>query len=485
MSAAAADFDDTPEGMTRRQVNWAIAGLLAVFFTVGLSMNIVLTALPVIVGELEGNQIQYSWVVIINLLANASSTPIWGKLADMVSKKKLFQAAGVIFIIACLIAGFAPTMELLLLGRLFQGIAMGGVLTLTMAIIASLVSPRRRGRYAGWLGLCMTTSTMGGPLIGGLIVDTIGWRWCFLIGVPMTLVSLSIFSAVLKLKTINKPVRLDILGAVLLVTIASTVLIWLSFAGLDEFFPWVSWQSAALLGAVVVLLGLFLLAERRSREPVVHLRMLTNRTTFLAVISSVSIAVTLGALPPYLMQYLQLGRGLSPTEAGLMLVPLIGGNLVSTTISGRLISRTGKWKAWLIGGAVVLTAAFFMLSTVAGDTAIWAVAAVLFTMGLGFGAQMQNLMLAVQNTVQVTRVGQASSLIAFFRTFGGASWNSLLGSVMALQVGGLAVAAPTSGVADPAYADAAGTVFFVGACATIPAIIANLLMPEEPLRTTI
>ncbi|WP_150462690.1 MFS transporter [Nesterenkonia ebinurensis] len=471
--------------MTRRQVNWAIAGLLSVFFTVGLSMNIVLTALPVIVGELDGNQIQYSWVVIINLLANASSTPIWGKLADTVSKKKLFQAAGVIFILACLIAGFAPTMEILLLGRLFQGVAMGGVLTLTMAIIASLISPRRRGRYAGWLGLCMTTSTMGGPLIGGLIVDTIGWRWCFLTGVPMTLVSLVVFSVMLKLQAVRRQVKLDVMGAALLVTVVSAVTIWLSLAGLEEFFPWTSWQSAVLLGSVAVLLIVFVVVERHSREPVIHLRMLTNRVTFLAVISSVSIAVALGALPPYLMQYLQLGRGLSPTEAGLMLVPLIGGNLVSTTISGRLIARTGRWKGWLIGGAVILTVSFFGLSLVAGAAATWEVAVILFLIGLGFGAQMQNLMLAVQNTVQVAQVGQASSIISFSRTFGAASWNSVLGSVMALQVGGLAVAAPTVGSGDPVYAEAAGTVFLVGACATIPAVLANALMPEEPLRTTI
>lgn len=239
--------------MNPSQVLWAIAGILAVFFTAGLSMNIVLTALPVIVSDLDGNQIHYSWVVIINLLANAASTPIWGKLTDMVSKKRLFQCAAVIFIVACLLAGFAPTMEVLLAGRLLQGTAMGGVTTLTMAIIATVVPPRERGKYAGWLGLCMTTSTLGGPLLGGFIVDVSSWRWCFLTGVPLTVISGVLLTKVLQVVEEKRSVKVDYLGSVLLVASSSALLIWLSFAGVEEYFAWLSWQSGAILFGAVVL----------------------------------------------------------------------------------------------------------------------------------------------------------------------------------------------------------------------------------------
>lgn len=471
--------------MSRRELGWALTGIFAVFFTVGLSMNIVLTALPGIVGDLGGNQIQYSWVVIINLLANAASTPIWGKLADMVSKKALFQAAATIFIFACLIAGFAQNMEMLLLGRMFQGVAIGGVTVLTMAIIASLVSPRQRGKYVGYIGLSQTTSFSAGPLVGGVIVDLMGWRWCFFFGVPLTLASALLLHRTLKLATVRRHVRVDYLGALLLVLSSSAVMVWLSFAGVDTFFAWFSWESVVILAGVLVLLLLFVLAERRSREPVVALRMLMSRTPFLAAISAVSIAVTIGGLPPYLMQYFQLGRGFSPTEAGLMMVPLIGGNLVSMWITGRMITRYGRWKWYLVGGAVLLTGSLGTLSSVNGATAVWLVSLILFGAGLGFGAQMQNLMIAVQNTVPVTRVGQASSLVAFFRTFGGAASNSILGSVMAVQIGLLAVAEPVPGESLPVYANAAGTAFLVAAGLTAPAIIASLLMRETPLRNTI
>lgn len=471
--------------MDPSQVRWAIAGILAVFFTAGLSMNIVLTALPVIVSDLDGNQIHYSWVVIINLLTNAASTSIWGKLADMVSKKRLFQCAAVIFIVACLLAGFAPNMEVLLAGRLLQGTAMGGVTTLTMAIIATVVPPRERGKYAGWLGLCMTTSTLGGPLLGGFIVDVSSWRWCFLIGVPLTVISGVLLTKVLQVVEEKRPVKVDYLGSVLLVASSSALLIWLSFAGVDEYFAWVSWQSGAILFGAVLLLALFALVERASSEPVVALRMITNRTTFLALVSSVCIAVSLGALPPYLMQYFQLGRGLGPTEAGLMLVPMIFGNLVATTVTGRWVARSGRWKRYLVVGAVVLTAGLLGLASAAVSAPVWVTGLVLFVVGLGFGAQMQNLMIAVQNTVPVTRVGQASSLIAFFRTYGGAAWNSVLATVMAVQVGTLAVATPTVGQGDPTYAKAGAVAFLVAACISLPAIISNALMREEPLRTTI
>lgn len=288
--------------MTRRDVGWAIAGILTVFFAAMLAMNIVVTALPVIVGELDGTQIQYSWVVAATLLANASSTPVWGKLADMVSKKRLFQLSNIIFFLSSLAAGFAVSMEMLIAARFVQGVGLGGLGALAMAIMASIVSPRERGRYAGYIGAILTTATAAGPLIGGLTVDTLGWRWCFFVGVPLSLVALVLVHRTLHLPHVRRKVRMDYAGALLLVAVSSLLLMWLSFAGTPEFFAWVSWESGLILAAAVVLLAVFVLVERRSSEPVVALRMLISRTTLLAVISSSSIAVCLFGMPAFLGQ---------------------------------------------------------------------------------------------------------------------------------------------------------------------------------------
>lgn len=474
-----------PEGMTRRDVGWAIAGILVAFFAAMLSMNIVVTALPVIVGELQGSQIQYSWVVTATLLANASSTPVWGKLADMMSKKRLFQVAIAVFLVSSLGAGFAPSMEALIAARFVQGIGLGGLGALAMAIMGSIVSPRERGRYAGYIGACLTTATAAGPLIGGLTVDTLGWRWCFFVGVPLSIVSLVLVHRTLRLPPVRGPVRIDYLGALLLVLASSLLLMWLSFAGTPEFFGWISWESAVVLVGSAVLLTLFVLAERRSSEPVVALRMLFTRTIFLAVISSSSIAVCLFGMPAFLGQYFQIGRGFSPTESGLMILPLIVGNLIGAMTTGRLITRYGRWKAYLVAGSLTLTAAMSGMATVGSSTDLWLVLGLLFFVGLGFGAQMQNLMLVVQNTVSVTRVGQASALVSFFRVFGGAAGTSILGSVMALQVAGQSVAEVNGSAPSAAYAEGSGTMFLVAACMTVPAVVANLLIREVPLRTTI
>ncbi|GAA5224241.1 MFS transporter [Nesterenkonia rhizosphaerae] len=471
--------------MTRRDLGWAISGILGVFFAAMISMNVVVTALPVIVSELHGTQIQYSWVVTATLLANASSTPVWGKLADMMSKKTLFQVANVIFFLSSLTAGFAPNMETLIGARFVQGIGLGGLTALAMAILASIVSPRERGRYAGYFGACLATATALGPLVGGITVDTLGWRWCFFVGVPLSLMALVLVGFTLRVPVLGVRGRIDYLGAVVLVLTSGALLIWLSFAGTPEFFDWISWESALLLALAMVLLASFVMIERRVSNPIIQLRMLVSRTTLLAALSSASIAVCLFGMPAFLGQYFQIGRGLSPTESGMMILPLVLGNLIGTMTTGRLITRYGRWKPYIVAGSLILTSGMFGLATVDSGTPFWFVLTVLVVVGLGFGAQMQNLMLAVQNTVQVTRVGQASALIAFFRVFGGASGTAILGSVMAMQVVGVSVAEVNGTAPSATYADASGTMFLVAACLTLPAVVLNLMIKEVPLRTTI
>lgn len=468
-----------------RRLTWAIISVLIVFFSAALSMNIVLTAMPVIIGDLGGNQIQYSWVIIVNLLANAASTPIWGKLADMVSKKLLIQCVAGIFIAACVIAGAAQNIEVLLFGRFFQGVAMGGAWTLTMAIIAVLVTPRQRGRYSGYIGLCLTASVAAGPLLGGLIADTLGWRWCFFAGVPLCAGAMVLLHRTMSLHGDSQRVRVDYLGSLLLLILTSAAMIWLSFAGGESYFAWFSWESGLALLGMAALLLIFIWVEHRSAFPVVSIRLLFSRTAALASVAVAATAVCLVGLPPYLMQYYQLGQGLSPTAAGLMMLPLIAGNLLSSTVTGRLIVRTGAWKIHLIWGSSLLSASLFVLAGVAPMANLWQSGVLLFVAGTGFGALMQNMYVVVQNSVTIGQVGQASALVGYFRTFGGAASNAVLGSVMAAQIGPAAMVEPVAGTGLPEYTQAAGVAFLVAACMTCPAILAVLLIKEVPLRKTL
>ncbi|NLS09994.1 MFS transporter [Nesterenkonia sp. MY13] len=472
------------ETASKAELIWAITGILVVFFAAMLSMNIVITALPVIVSELGGTQIQYAWVLTGLLLANASSTLVWGKLADMYSKKVLFQAANIIFFTSSLAAGLAPNMEFLIGARVVQGIGMGGLISLAMAIMGSIVSPRERGKYAGYIGAVLAASTAAGPLIGGVTVDTLGWRWCFWVGIPLCLAALVVVHTKLKVPRYGTPGKIDVFGVILLVTGCSALLIWLSFAGTPEFFEWISLPSALLIGGALAVIAVFVIVERRIANPIVRLGMLRDRTTILAAISSAAIAPALFSCLLFLAQYFQIGRGFTPTEAGLMLLPVVGGNMLGALITGRLITRYGKWKIYIVTGAIVMSTAMFGLGFVLGaDTPIWLIIGALIVVGLGFGAQMQNLMLVVQNTVPVTRVGQASSLIAFCRILGGAAGTAILGSVMAVAVGTSAVA-PTNGT-NPVYAEATGTLFLIAACITSVAVFTNIAIKEVPLRTTV
>ncbi|WP_150461921.1 MFS transporter [Nesterenkonia ebinurensis] len=469
---------------TGAELAWAITGILVVFFAAMLSMNIVITALPVIVSELGGTQIQYAWVLTGLLLANASSTLVWGKLADMYSKKTLFQLANGIFLLSSVAAGFAPTMDFLIAARVVQGIGMGGLISLAMAIMASIVAPRERGKYAGYIGAVLAVATAAGPLIGGLTVDTLGWRWCFWVGIPLCLLALVVVHWKLRVPQIASPGKIDIPGLLLLVTGCSALLIWLSFAGTPEFFAWVSWPSVLLFTGAAVTITVFVLVERRMANPIVQLGMLRDRTTVLAAISSAAIAPALFSCMLFLAQYFQIGRGFSPTEAGLMLVPMVLGNMLGALTTGRLITRYGYWKVYIVSGSLVMSASMFTLAFILGpDTPVWLIIAALAVTGLGFGAQMQNLMLVVQNTVPVTRVGQASSLIAFCRILGGAAGTAILGSVMAVAVGTASVT-PTNGT-NPIYAEATGTLFLIAAVITTIAVLCNLLIKEVPLRTTV
>ena len=500
-----------PGAMSHRQILEALSGLLLVLFVAMSSATIVSTALPKIIGSLNGSQTQYTWVVTASLLTATATTPIWGKLADLYSKKLLVQLAIVLFIAGSIVAGFSQTAGQLIAARAFQGIGMGGVQALVQVAIAAMIPPRERGRYNGYLGGVLALATVGGPLLGGLIVDTswLGWRWCFFIGAPIAVIALVVLQRTLHLATIRRDhVKIDYAGASLIAAGVSVLLIWVSFV--DSSFGWISWQTGAMVGAGVVLLALAVWVESRVAEPVVPLQIVRQRTTALAILASLAVGMAMFGGSVFLGQYFQIGRGYSPTEAGLLTIPLMAGVLVSSTIAGRMISNSGRIKPYIVAGTLVLVAGFAVLSVIDHETPLRYVGVGMALVGIGVGLSMQNLVLAVQNSVQLKDIGAASSTVAFFRSLGGTIGVSVLGAVLAhrvtdsitSQLAAAGVPAGSSGgdtsslnlaelppamqhIVRAAYGDATGHIFLISAAIAVVGVIAAVLFKQITLRTTI
>ncbi|WP_337059424.1 MFS transporter [Kineococcus sp. G2] len=422
-----------PVKMTHAQVLEALSGLLLGMFVAILSSTVVSNALPTIVNDLGGTESSYTWVVTAALLATTISTPIWGKLADTFSKKLLVQVALVLFVVASAVAGLSTNMGMLIALRVAQGIGGGGLLALAQVILASMVTPRERGRYSGYLGATFALATVGGPLIGGVLTEHLSWHWCFYVGVPFAVIAFFVLQFRLKLpEQPRREVHIDYLGALLLAGGVSALLVWVSLAGHQ--FDWGSWWTVALVTAGVVLLALTVLAESRAKDPLIPLRFFRNPTIVLSALASLFVGVAMFGATIFLSQYFQLGRGQSPTRSGLSTIPMILGLFLSSTIAGQFITRTGRWKGWLVSGGVLLTAGLGLMSTVAYDTDYWLVAVFMALVGVGVGAMMQNLVLAVQNVVAPQDLGSASSFVAFSRSLGGAIGVSALGALLGHRV---------------------------------------------------
>lgn len=497
--------------MTHRDVLKALSGLLLALFVAMLSSTVVATALPRIVAELGGTGSGYTWVVVATLLTMTATTPLWGKLADLYSKKLLVQTALLVYLAGSVVAGLTPSMEVLIGARAVQGIGMGGLTALVQVVIATIVTPRERGRYFGYLGAVFAVATVSGPLIGGLIVDTpwLGWRWTFFVGVPFAAAAFAVLQKTLHLPTQRRAVSIDFLGALLISAGVSVLLIWVSLAGTS--FAWASVETVAMVSAGVALLIGFVYAETKVADPIIPLHLFRDRTTSLAVFASVMVGVSMFGSTVFLTQYFQIARGMSPTAAGLMTLCMVGGTLVSSIVSGRLIARTGVWKRYIVGGAALLLAGLGLLGLIDDAISLVEVGAFMAVLGIGMGAVNQNLVLVVQNNAAQADMGAASSLAAFFRTMGGSIGVSALGAALSHQVvagvtrgmvrlgvpvagGGDGAAAvpdmttlegPVRQVFETAYADATGHIFWLAAPFALLALVAVILIPEAPLRTTI
>ncbi|MGV4888480.1 MFS transporter [Streptomyces viridosporus] len=497
--------------MTHRQIMEALSGLLLGMFAAILSSTIVTNALPEIVSDLGGGQSAYTWVVTASLLAMTASTPLWGKLADLVSKKALVQIALVVFVIGSVVAGMAHNPGTLITARVIQGLGAGGLSALAQIIMAAMISPRERGRYSGYLGATFAVATVGGPLLGGVITDTswLGWRWCLYVGVPFAVIALLVLQKTLNLPVVKRRVKVDWAGAFFVTAAVCLLLVWVTFA--DDKYAWLSWQTYTMVGGSIALALIFVLVESRAAEPIIPLRLFRNRTITLASLASLFVGIAMFAGTVYFSQYFQLARGKSPTMSGVMTIPMIGGLFLSSTASGLIITKTGKWKSWLLVGGVLLTAGLGLMGTMRYDTPYWHIALFMALMGLGVGMMMQNLVLCTQNQVAPSDLGAASSVVTFFRSLGGAVGVSVLGSVMSSRISHYAadtigtlgpqdraVAGQTSGGAIPdmdllppavrtwlesAYGHGIADIFLYVAPIAFLGFLVTLFIKEVPLRT--
>lgn len=498
--------------MTHRQIMEALTGLLLGMFVAILSSTVVSNALPEIISDLGGGQSAYTWVVTASLLAMTATTPLWGKLSDLFSKKLLVQIALIIYVAGSVVAGLSTSSGMLIACRVVQGIGVGGLSALAQIVMAAMIAPRERGRYSGYLGAVFAVATVGGPLLGGVITDTswMGWRWCFYVGVPFAVIALIVLQKTLKLPVVKREVKVDWTGAFFISAAVSLLLLWVTFAG--DKYNWMSWQTAAMLAGSVVLVALFVFTESRASEPIIPLRLFRNRTITLASLASLFVGVAMFAGTVFFSQYFQLARGKSPTMSGVMTIPMITGLFLSSTISGQIITKTGRWKAWLVSGGFLVTAGLGMLGTIRYDTTYWHIAIFMFVMGLGIGMMMQNLVLAAQNQVAPSDLGSASSVVTFFRSLGGAIGVSALGAVLGNRVthyvkdgladlgpkgaalghggtggGGIPdldkLPAPFRTVVESAYGHGVGDVFMYAAPAALIAFLITIFIKEVALKT--
>ena len=425
-----------PDGapMTHRQIMEALSGLLLGLFAAIISSTIVTNALPTIIGSLGGGQEAYTWVVTAALLSMTASVPLWGKMADLVSKKALVQISLVIYIIGSVVAGLAQNPAMLIGARVIQGLGAGGLSALVQVVMAAMIAPRERGRYSGYTGATFAVATVGGPLLGGVITDTswLGWRYCLFVGIPFALIALIVLQKTLNLPVAKRKVKVDWTGAFFITAAASLLLVWVTFA--DDKYDWLSWQTYAMVGGTLVLALLFVFTETRASEPIIPLRLFRNRTVSLASLASLFVGVGMYSGTVFFSQYFQLARDKSPTMSGVMTIPMIGGLFVASMVSGRFITKTGRWKGWLVAGGLFLTAGLGLLGLMRYDTPYWELSIYMAMLGIGVGTMMQNLVLSTQNQVTPKDLGAASSTVSFFRSLGGAVGVGVLGSVMSGRI---------------------------------------------------
>ncbi|NLA35692.1 MAG: MFS transporter [Actinobacteria bacterium] len=484
----------TESGYSHKEVLVIFSGLMLGMLLASLDQTIVATALPTIVGDLGGLN-HLAWVVTAYMLASAISTPIYGKLGDLFGRKQLFQVAIVVFLIGSALCGLSQNMMQLVAFRAVQGLGGGGLIVLSQAIIADVVSPRERGRYQGYFGAVFGLSSVGGPLLGGWLTDNISWHWVFFVNLPLGILALVIAASKLPASERRGTPKIDYLGTALIAATVSCIVLFTTWGG--EQYAWGSPVIVGLIIAAVVLLAVTVVVERKVAEPILPMHLFRLRTFNVSSAVSFIIGVSMFGVITYLPLFLQVVNGSSATDSGLVLLPLMLGLLGASMLAGQAITRTGRYRMFPIVGTGIAALGLFLLSTMNHNTSSGIVTLYMVVLGVGIGFSMQTLILAVQNVVPRADLGSGTSTVNFFRSMGASIGVAVFGAIFnSLLVGNLGAAARETSVAQvqaltgadherfvSGYADALTTVFGYAAPIVVVAFGLTWLLKEVPLRS--
>jgi EmrB/QacA subfamily drug resistance transporter len=421
--------------LTHRQIQAVYMGLMLAVLVASLDQTIVATALPTIVGSLGGlgGLGHLSWVGTAYLATSTSAAVIFGKVSDLHDRKHVFQCALVVFLVGSALAGMVRSLDELIAFRALQGLGGGGLMALTTAVVADMVPPRQRGRYVGYIGGVLALATVAGPLLGGFFVDHLTWRWIFYVNLPVGVAAFVVIGVVLHLPARERGARMDWAGAALLVTAVTCAVLVASWGGAEA--PWGSPRILGLAAAALLALAGFVLVERRTREPLLPLDLFANRIVAVTSAAGCLAGIVLFGSIVFLPLFLQVAKGMSATSSGLLLMPLMVGVLVASIVSGRLVTRTGRYKPFPIVGTALMAVAFWLLSLLRATTPAPLIIGEMVLLGIGIGPLMQVLILASQNAVPQRHLGLVTSLAQFFRELGGTFGVALFGAIFSARLG--------------------------------------------------